>query len=140
MAYATQADITDGYGGDLLLIVSDRNGDGEIDATAVARALAAATALIESFLAVRYPTPLTTVPDLVRDMCVDIALYKLAGGGVGPTDEMRLRYEDALSLLKRIADAKANLDILQPAEPAGAGDVLLVAGDRVFTPDSLRHF
>ncbi len=140
MAYATQADITDSYGGDLLLVVADWDNDGVIDAAPVARALAAATALIESFLAVRYPTPLTTVPELVRDMCVDIALYKLAGTGVGPTDEMRLRYEDALSLLKRIADAKANLDVLQPAEPAGAGDVLLVAEERVFTRDSLRGF
>lgn len=138
MAYATSADITAIYGEDALLVVADRAGDGVVDAAAVERALAAATALIDANVGVVYTTPLSSVPDLVRDLCVDIALYKLATEGNGLTDEKRTRYEDALSLLKRIADGKANLDLPTPDKPKSAGAVIVSSQPRRFGRDRLR--
>lgn len=141
MAYATQADIMAVYGEDALVIVADRAGDGEIDAAAVNQALAAATSLIDAHVGVRYMTPLATVPDLVRDLCIDITLYKLATEGNGLTEEKRTRYEDALSLLKRIADGKANLDLPLPeARPKSAGAVIVSSQPRQFGRDRMRGF
>lgn len=143
MAYATIEDIRAAYGNDELLLLADRDRDGEVDVAVVDKALSAATSLIDSYISLRYPPPFAVVPELVRDMCVDIAVYKMAAPGAGLTDEKRTRYEDALSLLKRIADAKANLDIPQPAAApvvAEGDDVLLVTGERIFTDRSLRGF
>ncbi len=137
MAYATQDDIIASHGADQLLLVPDRDNDGEIDAPAVTRALAEATALIDTLLGGRYPVPLPVVPDLVRGICIDIALYKLASIGGGLHDELRTRYDDAISLLKRIADGKAALDI-PVTPPASDGDVQFESPQRHFTRDSMR--
>lgn len=138
MAYAVQTDIVDAYGLDLLSAVADR--DGEIDTVAVERALVSATAIIDAHVGTRYPTPLSVVPDLVRDLCVDIAVYKIATIGNGLNEEKRTRYEDALALLKRISAGQANLDIPSPAAIVPTGSVLLDEAPRVFTRDTLRGF
>lgn len=140
MAYAIQADITAIYGEDALLVVADRAGDGVVDAAAVERALAAATALIDTHVGVVYDTPLTFVPDLVRDLCVDIALYKLATEGNGLTEEKRTRYEDALALLKRVADGKASLGLPATEKPKSAGAVIVSGPRRQFGRDRMRDF
>ena len=80
------------------------------------------------------------MPDLVRDLCIDIALYKLAEVGQGLNEEKRTRYEDALSLLKRIADGKANLDLPIPAKPKSAGAVIVSSQPRRFGRDRLRDY
>lgn len=46
---------------------------------AVARALIAASADMESALAVQHPLPLTTVPEIVRDKTADLAAYRVLG-------------------------------------------------------------
>lgn len=140
MAYATSADITAAYGEDTLLMVADRAGNGEIDTAAVAQALSAASALIDVHVGAAYVTPLTVVPDLVRDLCVDIAVYKLAGEGRGLNEEKRTRYEDALSLLRRIADGKVSLDLPTTEKPKSAGAVIMLGQPRQFGRDRMRGF
>lgn len=140
MVYATQSDIIDAYGIDLLTVVADRDGDGEIDAKVVDRALTSASAIIDAHVLGRYPAPWPAVPDLVRDVCVDIAIYKLSGEGNGLTDERRRRYDDALGLLKRISSGQADLDIptatSAPAIPDSS--VMLDEAPRMFGPNALR--
>ncbi|MGE4526824.1 MAG: gp436 family protein [Rhodospirillaceae bacterium] len=139
MPYATQADIVDAYGIDLLSVVADRNDDGEIDTTAVERALTAATSIIDAHVLARFPSPWPEVPGLVRDLCIDIALYKMSGEGRGLTDERRTRYEDALAFLKRVADGKADLGLPgSAAAPVRAGAVVASGERRRFSRTSLR--
>lgn len=145
MAYATLADIIMLHGEDTLLLMAVDAETGGIAAATVERALASAASMIDTHVGVRYPVPLTVVPELVREICIDIALYKLSGVGTGLHDEARVRYEDALALLKRIAEGKANLD-LPPASGAiteasvRAGGAAIVTGRRTFTRDRLRGY
>jgi len=140
MVYASQSDIVDAYGLDLLTIVADRDGDGEIDVNVVERALTSASAIIDAHVLGRYPAPWPVVPDLVRDVCVDIALYKMSGEGSGLTDERRVRYEDALGLLKRISSGQADLDILSTTSAPAIPDsgVMLDEAPRMYGPNALR--
>lgn len=146
MAYATQDDIVTLHGEDAVLLVAADAETGGIDAAAVNAALENATSLIDTHVGVRYSTPLASVPVLVRDLCIDIALYKLSKVGAGLNEEGRIRYDDAISLLKRIADGKAKLDL--PSEhsavtdiPLRAGGAALIGGSRrLFTRDRLRGY
>ena len=142
MAYATQADIVEIFGDDALL-VADRDGNGTADAAAVARALVAASEEIDSHIGVRYRLPLPAVPGLLRQLAVDIALYRLAATADVQSEIHRTRYEDALGTLKRLAEGKAAL-VLPPepqAEPApdtSPRPIVTGGPDRLFSRDQMR--
>lgn len=119
MAYATQADIVELYGAHAL-VVADRDGDGTPDAAAIARALGSASDEIDSHIGVRFALPLAAVPGMLRQLAVDIAVYRLAQTADVLTEELRQRYEDAIGLLRRIAEGKATL-VFPPVEP-GEGE------------------
>lgn len=135
MPYATQADIIEQYSEAELVIASDHDGDGLADTEVVERALDAAANEIDTYLAVRYPLPLATVPAILKPLSVDIALYKMSTG-TAVTDEKRRRYEDALRLLTRIAEGKITFGLEQPS--AGQGGASFTAADRQFTRAKLR--
>ena len=113
MAYATQADITTLYSEDALF-VADRDGDGVVDAGAVERALLSASDEIDTYLGVRFPVPYAQASNVLVQLCVDMAVYRLAQTRDVLTEELRTRYEDALKLLMRIADGKATLPVGSP--------------------------
>ena len=146
MAYATQADIVEIYSQDALY-VADRDGDGVVDTDAVERALKSASSQIDSFIGVRYSLPLTTPDDLLKQYCVDIALYLLASGRNVQSEEHRQRFEDALKHLEKIGAGKANLivphDIIGAdgnTTSASAGPRPIVVGgpERQFTRDKMQ--
>lgn len=110
MAYAEQADIVQLYGERLLEIVGDRDRDGVVDEDAVELALESASSEIDSYLATRYPVPLTDPPpQMVVQACVDIAVYRLAYNTTSLTEEMRVRYTDTIAWLKLVAKGDAQL-------------------------------
>lgn len=119
MPYASQSDIVDIYG-EQSLVVAERNGDGTPDVAAIARALTSASDEIDSHVAVRYPLPLAAVPGILRQLAVDIAVYRLAQTADVLTEEIRQRYEDAIAHLRRIAEGKAAL-VFPPIAP-GEGE------------------
>ncbi|MCO8100477.1 gp436 family protein [Acinetobacter indicus] len=81
--------------------------------TAVEDALQDATEEINGYIGGRYALPLTNVPSNLERMACDIARYRLYFQQ--PTEEVRKRYEDAISFLKLVATGKAHLQI-QDAE------------------------
>lgn len=144
MAYATQLDITTIYS-ENALFVADRDGDGVVDADAVTRALDMASSEIDSFLGIRYDVPLPAAPEVIKQIAVDFALYRLALSADVLSDEHRRRYEDGLAHLKRFGKGEAYLDL--PVDPDAEVDATLpdgpqpiVAGgpDRLFTRDKMR--
>ena len=143
MAYATIDDITDLYGADALY-VADRDQDGVADATAVERALSSASAEIDAHIGVRYALPLADVPEFLKTICVDIAVYRLALSTDVLSDEHRRRYEDALGFLKRVSDGKAALQFTSSApdedgEPsAGPRPIVSEGPERLFSRAKMR--
>lgn len=134
--YAAPADIEAQYGAEALLLLTDRAGRGEADATVAERALADAASEIEAHLAGRYELPLEPGrAAALRRPAVDIAVYRLAADAATATDERRRRYEDAVRYLERIASGEIRLGAeAVPAPPSAAA---LPAPRRRFTRRSL---
>ena len=152
MPYATQSDIAELYG-QAALYVADHDRDGAIDDLAVERALTSASDEIDSYVGVRYPLPLAVVPGILRQHCVDIAVYRLALSADVLSTEHRTRYEDALAALRRIADGKGVLvfpvdpeappaDDGAPADglPAGPQPMVVAGPPRLFSREQMRDF
>lgn len=137
MPYATQAKLIERYGEDALLVIADRDNDGIIDADVVTQALDDATAEIDAYLAAKYSLPLPSVPDVLVRLCSDISMYRLAAEADQATDERRLRYEDAISLLKSISKGTASLGLEVPP-PSSNGGVTLVSRPRRFNRSGMR--
>lgn len=125
MPYATQSDITALYGAHSL-VVADHDRSGVPDAEAVARALEMASGEIDTYLARRYSLPLPAVPPHLVQLCVDVALYRLALSADVASDEHRRRYEDAIGILTKVADGRAALVL--PVVPSAEGEEAEVSG------------
>lgn len=148
MAYASQTDIVELYGANAL-VVADRDGDGVPDADAVTRALDLSSGEMDTYIGRRYnlPLPALTISSTAHltQLCVDIAVYRLALSQDVATAEHRLRYEDALSVLTKIADGRAALS-LSPLVPGEGGDLeitgptpIVVGGpERLFSREKMR--
>jgi phage gp36-like protein len=119
MPYATQQDIEDVYGVDLLTRVADYNGDRIADTAVVNSNLIAADQVCNAYLSARYTIPIVPPPGVIKTCAIDIAIYKMAMGRGQRTDEMRVRYEDALRMLELIAAGKVGLG---EEPPDGDGD------------------
>lgn len=143
MPYATPEDIVTLYGS-AALYVADHDRDGEADDTAVLRALQSASDEIDSFIGVRYRLPLAHVPGILRNHCVDIAVYRLALSADVLSEEHRRRYEDAIAHLKRLADGKATLvfpaDPEAPDEGTGPRPIVSEGPPRLFSRAQMRDF
>jgi phage gp36-like protein len=71
----------------------------------IAQALAMAIATADSYMAVRYVTPVDSAGAVLRHAVLDIARYTLWDDRA--PEEVRLRYEDALKWLRDVAAGKA---------------------------------
>jgi phage gp36-like protein len=135
--YATQQDIVDRYGQDLLLLIADRDADAVIDVDVVTRALTDATAEIDTYLAAKYELPLPSVPEVLVRLCVDVVVYRLSSEADAATEERRIRYDDAIALLRRIASGEVSLGLPDPP-PSSSGAAVVSGEGRVFSRKSMR--
>jgi phage gp36-like protein len=77
------------------------------DHLVVAEAIDRADAEIDAYLGSRYKLPLTPVPDQVKGLSADMALYHLYSRRSVAPAVRRQKYEAALSFLKQIAAGEA---------------------------------
>lgn len=116
MPYATIEDIRTLRGEKVLTFISDLDGDDVANDPALEQGLSDASSEIDTLLSVRFTLPFETVPPVLRKLCVDMAVYGVSLLRPTRPDEFRVRYEDAIKLLTRIADGKAGLGL--PPKPA----------------------
>lgn len=138
MPYATRQDILDREGADALYAAADRDRDDAVDTAAVDAKLLDASATIDTYLSLRYPLPLATVPPVLTRLCIDITLYGLSLSADALTKELRQRYEDAISLLNKMARGDVGLGVaVVPDAPVDGdvkgGEILLAGPARVFS-------
>lgn len=136
MTYATLADMVDRFGETELVQRTDRVDCGTIDTVVLERALADADAEIDSYLATRYALPLASTPAVVNRLACEIARYRLFDDGVPET--VRVRYQDAVSLLKRLASGDVVLAGMEGVAVAGVDTVYSAFTPRQITEDSMR--
>jgi len=95
--------------------------------------------LIDGYLSTRYTLPLVSVPAMVTSWAGDITRFRLWDDHA--PEEVRRRYEDAISQLKQLADGRINLPPGSDGVPvASGGDVGYFSNTRVFTECSLKGF
>lgn len=134
--YASVQDCRASRGDRPVDLLRDESGtDGPLE-----RALADATALIDSYAGTRHPVPLDPVPPIVATYCIDIAMYRAAPDAALATDHDRQRYEDALRFLRDVSKGAVSLGWRDPDPPAGADGpaVSIDAPGRVMASDSLK--
>ena len=78
--------------------------------SSITDALQDAAEEIDSYIAVKYQLPLPSVPSTLKRVACNIARYRLYFQQ--PTEEVENRYKAEIDFLKRIADGKAVLNIL----------------------------
>lgn len=111
MGYCSKEDIDKLYGTDLLVKIADYDRDGEPDPDVVQSGIDAADEICDAYLSAQYTIPVSPTPGIVKNCAIDIAVYKIALGRTGRTDEMRVRYEDALAILEKISTGKVGLGL-----------------------------
>ena len=139
--YATVQQMTDRFGANLLVALTDRAAvaTGLIDSAIVEKALNDASEVIDGYLASKYVLPLATTPGIVADLCQSIAIYKLH---ITQPDEKIVRdHQDGLKALRDIADGRLRVPVagLDPTVTGGSG-VQIVDRERPFTEDNMTGF
>ena len=138
MTYATLTDLIARAGATDIRETADRDGDGMPDPDVVAAALADADNIVNGYLAVRYTTPLTSVPEIVLTWSVSIARYILHR--YGAPDHVTADYKDAIAQLKDVSSGRMALPVAEgeSAAATATGQVMAEHPPQVFTPAKLR--
>lgn len=138
MTYATQTDLIERFGELELAQRTNRVDRATIDTVVLGRALADADAEIDSYLATRYTLPLSSTPPVVNRLACDITRYRLFDDGVPET--VRVRYQDAVSVLKRLASGDMLLEGMAAAAVAGVDTAYFSFAPRQMSAENLRGF
>lgn len=130
MAYATLADLVARFGEEQLVQLTDRLAAGVIDEAVLDQAIADASALIDGYLAGRYPVPLSPAPAILVGYACDLARYNLfPDANLADDHAVRIRHRDAIRFLELVGQGRLSLG-MTPA--ATAGQPQFVAGESVF--------
>jgi phage gp36-like protein len=141
MSYATQQDLIDRYGRDELVQLTDRDdpAGGDLDTVPIARALAAADAEINGYIASRVTTPVSPVPLILTEKACVIARYLLWKDRA--SERVRNDYLDSIKWLKDVAAGTVSLgDATAATAPTSGGKPQFGETCRTFTKDSLKGF
>lgn len=114
----------------------------ELDADMViAAACAGAAELIDAHLGSRYQLPLSPLPEMVKEIALDIAWFKL--WRVSIPDDVAARHREAMRLLASIANGTLTLQLagVSPSESTDDGPtVMCESSGRMFGPGSMRGY
>jgi phage gp36-like protein len=110
--YCTEQHIIDSYGSTMWLDIADENDDGF--AEGVVPAIAWASGLIDARIGRKYALPLTIIPDLLREIAVDLAVYRRATTADRMTEELQRRLSAAVGLLVEIGEGDISLGLDNP--------------------------
>lgn len=141
MSYGSLQQLIERFGEQMLVQLTDRAEvpAGTIDAAVVDRALADTDAAINGYVGVRYRLPLNPLPDLVTDLALTIAIYKLHV--FAPDPKVKDDYDQAIRTLREISNGTVKLDAagVEPAS-SGASGVQFIDRERPLSPESMTGF
>ena len=118
MSYITINDLNIRFGTDIMLGLTDRDGDGVADVEFVTATLSQVGGFINGYLASNgYDVAFgLATPEILKSIACDIAFYRLQYGETSPASDAR--YKEAVRLLERISEGKLKLDLPKKMEDA----------------------
>lgn len=144
MAYCDLDDILGQSSEEELIRLTDDAGDGVVNQTNLAKAIAKAATVIDSECGVRYTVPFDPVPEIIREAAVDLAIYNLyARRSLDMPETRKKGCDDAIARLKRIGQGLASINgaVATPSQtPTAADGGKVSAPARLFGPDTLAKF
>jgi phage gp36-like protein len=143
MPYSTVDDIKKMLPEELIIQLTDDEATGSLNQARVDEAIAQADAEIDSYCGERYSVPFTTVPDIVKKLSVDIAIYNLYSRLVRDMPEVRSeRYRSSIKQLEAIAKGNISLgaDPAPTAHSEGRAETNRQSDENVFTREKLKGF
>lgn len=109
MPYATPEQFIKTFSERETVSLTDEQRTGKVDSEKLEYALTRASNVIDGYLVGRYKTPWSDSPGILIGYCCDIARYQLASDYRQLSEEIRLRYDDAIKFLEKVASGKINL-------------------------------
>jgi phage gp36-like protein len=112
---------------DLIPYALNRNAFDAIDLPTKVQAINGASRVIDSYLRARFQLPLVQVGEDVKRACAILAVYDLISArgfnpeGTASEANFRLRYQDTIKWLERIADGRAEPDVTDSSSGAHEG-------------------
>ena len=141
MPYTTQAKLTDRFGEQILIQLTDRGelATGTVDAAVVSQAIEDTDAVIDGYVARRYALPMASVPPLIASLALDIAIYKLHVRS--PGEKIEADYKAAMKSLEAISSGAIRLPIAGAETPgSGSSGARVTDRNRPMTADNLKGF
>jgi phage gp36-like protein len=143
MPYCSLDDIKKAIPEQNLIQLTDDAGEGVIDDVKIDDAIAYAGQLIDGYLRGRYTVPLQPVPELVKRLAVDLAVFHLYSRRfeLDMPQTMVDRRKEIIRLLEQIQQGKVLLGI-ETADSPGQGYYMTnkTAEDRIFSKTHLEQF
>jgi phage gp36-like protein len=131
---------------ELCQLVDDENAGSIVESppnAAMIRVTAAgnkAQGIIDGYCRGRYTLPLSPVPDMIKDLSVELTVYNCMARKkeIALSEEQNRRYKNAVNILEHIQQGKIKLfdDIIEP--PAFVSNK--TAEDRTFDEETLDQF
>lgn len=122
--YATVQDMVSRFGESEMIRLSVADGDipEAVEPARVEQAIADASRLMDTYLRVRYATPVSPVADELTRAACTLARYDLStGGDREPAEQMRLARKEVIAWLLALSKGEASLEGVAPiASGAGA--------------------
>lgn len=142
MSYCALDDIKLMIPEDNLIQLTDDSGSGIVDTDVVSQAIAYADELIDGYLRGRYTLPLTSTPNLIKKLSIDIAVYHIYSRRfeVAMPEGMESRYKNALKLLEQIQKGAITLGSEATEPENGNYATNKTSDDKVFDSDTLDTF
>jgi phage gp36-like protein len=106
--YCSRTDLVERFGAEVIADLEYDRPD------AVVQAIADTTAVIDGYLASRYPLPLASVPAVVKSIARDLVRYEL---DIDPDDTVKRRRDEAMKHLTSIQRGEMTLGLPVADEP-----------------------
>ncbi len=138
MSYSTKEDILKQISQERLIELTDDEGIGQFNESVISEAIEDADSRIDTYCGTVYTVPFSPVPEILKRLSVDIAIYNLfSRRGIG--DEVReKRYDNAIRLLKEISTGKVTLGKVPEPKDNPERRAQLNAQDRIFNRDTMK--
>ena len=126
MSYITLEQLVKQFQSHSILLLSDDELTGSIITTVVDKAIADGDDLIDSWLGLRYETPLDPVPPIITKIAGNIVMYELytRRPDLDTPQGVSERYKNAQKLLEQLAYGKVMLNATELLSKSGTGGIL----------------